>query len=262
MPRQMARRGSPAGDRGARQLDLEGVAAGFGGLERGVRRLAVQVRIDVAAAGQHQRRRRAPGCARPFRSRGRLRPVRRRRDGSIPRSRTCAGSGRWRSGAWCLSVLHPRRYGNAHQIEHARQLLPVIRHRGGAPAAHVIAFFVQNLRPMVERVEQSAPVRIRTSRAPRTRACAPPARRRRRDARPRGRAPTARDRRRCASGGVAGSGASIARSSRPSRSCSFWKMLLARTTAYCRYGPLSPSKLSASSMSNAITLVREYLIRK
>jgi hypothetical protein len=39
-------------------------------------------------------------------------------------------------------------------------------------------------------------------------------------------------------------------------------MLLARTTAYCRYGPLSPTKLSASSMSNAITVVREYLIRK
>ena len=39
-------------------------------------------------------------------------------------------------------------------------------------------------------------------------------------------------------------------------------MLFARTTAYCRYGPLSPSKLSASSMSKAITFVREYLIMK
>ena len=51
-----------------------------------------------------------------------------------------------------------------------------------------------------------------------------------------------------------GSGPSIAASSIPSRSWSFWKMLLARTTAYCRYGPLSPSKLRASSMSNAMTL--------
>ena len=50
----MARKGNPAGDRGARQLDLEGVAAGFGGLERGVLFLAVQLRIHVAAAGEHQ----------------------------------------------------------------------------------------------------------------------------------------------------------------------------------------------------------------
>ena len=82
--------GMPACDRGARQLDLERVAAGFGGLERGVRRLAVQLRIDVAAAGQHQRRRRAPGCARASRRRRRLRPVRRRRGGPIPGSRPCA----------------------------------------------------------------------------------------------------------------------------------------------------------------------------
>ena len=40
------------------------------------------------------------------------------------------------------------------------------------------------------------------------------------------------------------------------------KMLRARTAAYCRYGPLSPSKLSASSMSKAMTLVREYFTMK
>ncbi len=44
----------PLDDRGARERDLEVVAAGLGRLERGVRRLAVQLRIDVAAAGQHQ----------------------------------------------------------------------------------------------------------------------------------------------------------------------------------------------------------------
>ena len=49
---------------------------------------------------------------------------------------------------------------------------------------------------------------------------------------------------------------------RPSRSCSLWKMLLARTTAYCRYGPVSPSKLSASSMSNTISLPRENFSMK
>ena len=48
----------------------------------------------------------------------------------------------------------------------------------------------------------------------------------------------------------------------PSRSCSLWKMLLARTTAYCRYGPVSPSKLSASSMSNTISLPRENFSMK
>ncbi len=34
-------------------------------------------------------------------------------------------------------------------------------------------------------------------------------------------------------------------------------MFFARTTEYWRYGPLSPSKLRASSMSKAITLPRE-----
>ena len=48
----------------------------------------------------------------------------------------------------------------------------------------------------------------------------------------------------------------------PSRSCSLWKMLFARTTAYCRYGPVSPSKLSASSMSNTISLPRENFSMK
>ena len=48
----------------------------------------------------------------------------------------------------------------------------------------------------------------------------------------------------------------------PSRSCSLLKMLLARTTAYCRYGPVSPSKLSASSMSKTISLPRENFSMK
>ena len=46
------------------------------------------------------------------------------------------------------------------------------------------------------------------------------------------------------------------------RSFSLAKMLLARTTAYCRYGPLSPSKLSASSMSKTMTLPRENFTMK
>ena len=49
---------------------------------------------------------------------------------------------------------------------------------------------------------------------------------------------------------------------RPSRSLSFSKMLWARTTAYCRYGPVSPSKLSASAMSNTINLLRENFSMK
>ena len=48
----------------------------------------------------------------------------------------------------------------------------------------------------------------------------------------------------------------------PSRWRSFWKMLFARTTAYWICGPLSPSKLSASSRSNAMILLRENLMRK
>ena len=43
---------------------------------------------------------------------------------------------------------------------------------------------------------------------------------------------------------------------------SLCKMLFARTTAYCRYGPLSPSKLRASSISNTISLPREYFSMK
>ena len=39
-------------------------------------------------------------------------------------------------------------------------------------------------------------------------------------------------------------------------------MLAARTTAYWRYGPLSPSKLNASSMSNAMILPRENFTMK
>jgi hypothetical protein len=39
-------------------------------------------------------------------------------------------------------------------------------------------------------------------------------------------------------------------------------MLLARTAAYWMYGPVSPSKLRASSMSKAMILPREYLIMK
>ena len=51
-------------------------------------------------------------------------------------------------------------------------------------------------------------------------------------------------------------------SSRPSRSRSLAKMFWARTTAYCRYGPLSPSNASASSISNAMIFVREYFTMK
>ncbi len=39
-------------------------------------------------------------------------------------------------------------------------------------------------------------------------------------------------------------------------------MLPARTAAYWRYGPLSPSKLRASSMSNTMIFVRENLTMK
>jgi hypothetical protein len=65
-----------------------------------------------------------------------------------------------------------------------------------------------------------------------------------------------------ASGRGRGSAASTPAASIPSRSFSFAKMLFARTTAYCRYGPLLASKLSASSMSNAITLPRENFTMK
>ena len=58
------------------------------------------------------------------------------------------------------------------------------------------------------------------------------------------------------------SAAATAASSRPIASFSLVKMLLARTTAYWRYGPLSPSKLSASSMSKTMTLPRENLTMK
>ena len=44
----------PARDRGARQRDLEVVAAGLGGLERACAAPRRTARIDVAAAGQHQ----------------------------------------------------------------------------------------------------------------------------------------------------------------------------------------------------------------
>ena len=58
------------------------------------------------------------------------------------------------------------------------------------------------------------------------------------------------------------SASTMARSDMPSRSASFARMLSPRTTAYCRYGPVSPSKLRASSMSNAMTLPRVNLTRK
>ena len=104
----------PLGDRGARQRDLEVVAAGLGRLKRGVRRLAVQLRIDVAAAGQHQAvdagedvlgrlaagddfDRLAAGAADGF---------------EVVRHPAVLGDGNQGHGA--LSVLHSRRYGNAH----------------------------------------------------------------------------------------------------------------------------------------------------
>ena len=45
-------------------------------------------------------------------------------------------------------------------------------------------------------------------------------------------------------------------------SSSLRKMLLARTAAYCTYGPVSPSKLSASCKSKAITELRVNFSRK
>jgi len=63
-------------------------------------------------------------------------------------------------------------------------------------------------------------------------------------------------------GDSASSEAMTAAADSRSRASSFAKMLLARTAAYWRYGPLSPSKLRASSMSKAITLAREYFTMK
>ena len=113
MPRQIARKGMPLGDRGARQRDLERVAAGLGGLERGVRRLAVQRRVDVAAAGQHQAVDARQDLLGRLRRRAPPRSARRRRGARTRRSRPSAGSGRSQSEA-CVSVLHSRRNGNAH----------------------------------------------------------------------------------------------------------------------------------------------------
>ena len=59
MPRQIASTGTVGLDRGLGQRDLEGVAAGLGRFEGGMRRLAVERRIHVAAAGQHDAARRA-----------------------------------------------------------------------------------------------------------------------------------------------------------------------------------------------------------
>ena len=46
------------------------------------------------------------------------------------------------------------------------------------------------------------------------------------------------------------------------RSASLPRILPARTAAYCKYGPVSPVKLSASWKSNAITEVRVYFSMK
>ena len=54
MPRQIARIGTFALERGAGQRDLERIAARLRACERRVRRLAVERRIDVAAAGEHE----------------------------------------------------------------------------------------------------------------------------------------------------------------------------------------------------------------
>jgi len=53
-----------------------------------------------------------------------------------------------------------------------------------------------------------------------------------------------------------------AASDTPSRSSTFDRILLARTTAYWMYGPLSPVKLSASARSKAMTLPRENFTMK
>ena len=53
-PRQMASTGRSAASARRTSVDLEGVAAGFGDVVGRVRRLAVERRIDVVAAGQQQ----------------------------------------------------------------------------------------------------------------------------------------------------------------------------------------------------------------
>ena len=264
-----------AADRQERQVGVERAARasaisnasrpGSAASNVGVRRLAVERRIDVAAAGQQQAVDARQDVRRASRRRRRPRSARRRRGGPTPRSRTSAGSGRSRSGAWCAASYI--RGGTAMPIRSSARVscCAEIRHRRGAPPPHVVALFVEDRRAMIEGVEDlRQPERVLGQHREFERT-APPARRRRRGARPRGPAPTARGRRRSPSSAPA------ARRQRREqraprrgrrRSCSFWKMLLARTTAYCRYGPLSPSKLSASSMSNAMTLVREYLTRK
>ena len=155
----------------------------------------------------------------------------------------------------------------AHQIERARELRAHVGHAGGAPPLPIRVFFAQDRIPMVERVErlrqpegvfgqtrelQRSDDLIRPPRPgamPRT----PP---------PRGRGSDRRTPRRARRLTPGRAPASTSASETPSRSCSLCRMLRARTTAYCRYGPVSPSKLSASSMSNTISLPRENFSMK
>ena len=141
------------------------------------------------------------------------------------------------------------------------ELVPDVRHGGGAPAFQLRALLAENRVAVVEGVEHLGEaervlrqagelerphhlidhvVQPRRPRAPSPSNRAIRARR-----------PASRSRSETMSATVC-----------PSRSCSLLKMLFARTTAYCRYGPVSPSKLSASSMSKTISLPRENFSMK
>ena len=151
-----------------------------------------------------------------------------------------------------------------HQIERAGQLVPEVDHRRRPPSPDVVALLVEDRGAVVERVER---LRQREGVFRQDREL-----QRADDLLDDLVEPGGLEHQRPElvlpfspvelAGRDVPSGASSAASSRPSRCCSFWKMLLARTTAYWMYGPLSPSKLSASSRSKAITLPRENLIMK
>ena len=116
----------------------------------GCARLAVVRRIDVTAAGQQEavqrRRRHRPAVAVADRARASSPPARAR----TPRSRqSCCsqaiGNDRHASIADRHgSSSHPRRHGDAHQVERARQLVADVDHAGGAPPARVVALLVED----------------------------------------------------------------------------------------------------------------------
>ena len=268
MPRQIARIGRSRAARGRDERDLELVARRLGVDDRRVRRLAVARRRDVVAAGQQQavdavRARRSTGhraiddadlaadvedrlpvvlelAARvmPMSGHDELRIVYIRVGTSIPiRSSarvscartyaTPAARQRFRS----ASLLVEDRIAVIERVEQLREPERVLRQHREFERPHDLLDDVVETR----RLEDDRPEVVRS------------VSRRRRSARRRG---------------ATSSAASTSASDSPSRSCSLWKMLFARTTAYCRYGPVSPSKLSASSMSNTISLPRENFSMK